>query len=156
MSSHIELRRDAMHAASSAGVDAPRVAEELYRFLTNPDGVTLPEPPEGMTYVLEPSNAAHIEIGGQRMTVDQFEAARRPLLDDKASPPALAVGDSISTPKELEALPVGTTLEDRDGDRHTLHADGWSYGNDTHYALGSHRAVIPNYLPATIRSLPTQ
>lgn len=211
----LELRRDAMHSASSAGTEAPMVAEQLYQFLTTTDGDRF-QPlidAERETWAAKGYDQAHDDRHGrQHLLVQamQYElrgrhAAALALLQQAAQTVTLdgflpvgtkvratgdsgiavegkvqaldldvylvdgwyynssevevlelpvAAGDTITTVDELAQLPVGTEVLDRDGDRHVLHADGWSYRDYSRRPLDDHRNVIRNYLPAKVDTLP--
>ncbi|WP_284761555.1 hypothetical protein [Curtobacterium sp. MEB011] len=211
----LELRRDAMHSAISAGSEAPEVAEQLYQFLTA--GVKDRFQPlidaERETWAAKGYDQAHDDRHGRQHLLVQAmqyelrgrhaaalallqQAARTVALDDflpagtkvRVTPESgdafegkvqrvdpdvyrvgvayyapsqvevlalpVELGDTIASAADLMHLPLGTEVLDRDGDRHTLHADGWSYSDYPHRPLDEYRNVVRNYLPAEVVALP--
>jgi len=129
--SDFELRMQVMHAAASAGAgdDTTYLARGLYQFLTEKREPQLPTPPEGMHYILEPNDAAHLDLYGQRLTQAQYDAVVRHLRPAPAH--GLAVGDEVSADRMLD-LPRGSVIRDGDGDTYERTDDA------AHRTMGEH------------------
>lgn len=94
----------------------------------------------------------HVEIGGQKMTQAQFDAARYPLLHTnpgEALPPThgLAVGDALSA-QHAAAAPEGAVFSDKDGDRVVIQ-DG-----ALHWTRYGNMSDASRYAPYTVTKLP--
>jgi hypothetical protein len=131
----------------------PDAQQKLLERLRAPQ---LPTPPEGMHYVLEPTDAVHFDLYGQRVTQAQYDAVVRHLRPAPAH--GLAVGDTLNNADKgdvqawLDRVPVGGVVTDLDGDGYTKTARAWHGRYYVH--PGDEAAWLVKYQPLTIDSLP--